>query len=76
MVPADASSQSLASRRDLLIAYHDRPGPCRGPGSVPGARGTSSRCSGDGTTRCAVVPRSEPVDSWPTGLPHGSADLG
>jgi len=29
MVPAGASSQSLASRRDLLIAYHDRPLTCR-----------------------------------------------
>lgn len=27
------------------------------------------------TTQWSVVPCGEPVDSWPTGLPHGSADL-
>jgi hypothetical protein len=26
-----------------------------------------------GSARAFVVPRGEPVDSWPTGLPHGSA---
>jgi hypothetical protein len=45
----------------------------RAPPPEPSLRPGHQAARGDGTTQCSVVPRGEPVDSWPTGLPHGSA---
>ena len=47
----------------------------RAPPPEPSFRPGHQAARGDGTTQCSVVPRGEPVDSWPTGLPLGSADL-